>query len=264
MAIIRENAPHAGNRSMLWTLVILCLAAIGSCHWLAELLSQRPEQEQAQWASFGGGAGLAYVFIHLLPELASGGRTITEAVGTQTYLPSAMTESLLFLTTLVGVVIPYALSVITQQVPASRNWTGATRLGTFALINYLYAYSLPSLLTTGIGYGLLFTVAISAHVLLADRTLAKEHPKAFRRRFRWIGAAALVAGSLHAAALHPVSDLTLAIATAFVGGGLLISVFREELPDADRSRLGWFSLGLVGMTTLLLIATAHGGAVHHG
>ena len=73
-----------------------------------------------------------------------------------------------------------------------------------------------------------------------------------------------MAGSLHAAALHPVSDLTLAIATAFVGGGLLISVFREELPDAGRSRLGWFSLGLVGMTALLLIATAHGGAVHHG
>ena len=119
------------------------------------------------------------------------------------------------------------------------------------------------MLTTGIAYGLLFTVAISAHVLLADRTLAKEHPNAFRRRFRWIGAAALVAGSLHTTALHPVSDLTLAIATAFVGGGLLISVFREELPDADRSRLGWFSLGLVGMTTLLLIATAHGGAVHH-
>ena len=50
--------------------------------------------------------GLAYVFIHLLPELASGGRTISDAIGMHRYLPNAMTESLLFLVTLVGVVIP--------------------------------------------------------------------------------------------------------------------------------------------------------------
>ena len=245
--------------SLLWLLVGLCVLSIGSCHWLAALISRLGDRAQSRWASVGGGAGLAYVFIHLLPELASGGRTISDAMGMHRFPPDAMTESLLFLVTLVGVVIPYALNVISRQHPTSSNWTGAARLATFALINYLYAYAL----TTGIAYGLLFTVAISAHVLLADHTLAKEHPNAFRRRFRWIGAAALVAGSLHATALHPVSDLTLAIATAFVGGGLLISVFREELPDADRSRLGWFSLGLVGMTTLLLIATAHGGAVHH-
>ena len=43
---------------------------------------------------------------------------------------------------------------------------------------------------------------------------------------------------------------------AFVGGGLLVSVFREELPDAKRSKLSWFSLGLLAMTALLLAATA--------
>ena len=186
--------------SLLWLLVGLCVLSIGSCHWLAALISRLGDRAQSRWASVGGGAGLAYVFIHLLPELASGGRTISDAMGMHRFLPNAMTESLLFLVTLVGVVIPYALNVISRQHPTSSNWTGAARLATFALINYLYAYALPSLLTTGIAYGLLFTVAISAHVLLADRTLAKEHPNAFCRRFRWIGAAALVAGSLHATA----------------------------------------------------------------
>ena len=247
---------------MLWFLVGLCVITIGSCHWLAALISHRPDAEQHRWASAGGGAGLAYVFIHLLPELASGGRTISEAVNMHRYLPTAMTESLLFLVTLVGVVIPYALNVISQQHPASRRWTGSARLATFALINYLYAYSLPSLLTTGISYGVLFTVAISTHILLAERTLAREHPTAFRRRFRWIGCTALVVGSVQAAALHPVSDLTLALATAFVGGGLLISVFRQELPDTDHSRLGWFGLGLMGMTTLLLVATSQNAVTH--
>ena len=128
-------------------------------------------------------------------------------------------------------------------------------MSTFALVSYLYAYSLPSLLTTGISYGLLFTLAISVHVLLADRTLASDHPLAFRRRFRWIGTAALFLGTIQAAVLHPISDLHLAVATAFVGGGLLISVFREELPDAKHSSLSWFSMGLLTMMALLLIAT---------
>ena len=248
---------------MLWILVALCVLTIGSCHWLAALISKQPTPIQIRWASVGGGAGLAYVFIHLLPELASGGQTISDAAGMQSFVPSAMTESLLFLVALVGVLIPYTLNVISKQHPKSTQWTGAARLLTFALISYLYAYSLPSLLSTGISYGLLFTIAISAHVLLADRTLAAEHPVTFRRRFRWIGSAALVLGSLHAAVLHPVSDLTLAIATAFVGGGLLISVFREELPDAGQSRLLWFSLGLFSMGGLLLIATGHGTPIHH-
>ena len=247
---------------MLWCLVGLCVIAIGSCHWLVALISHRPDKEQARWASAGGGAGLAYVFVHLLPELASGGSTISDAIGMERYLPSAMTESLLFLVALVGVVIPYGLSVISRQSPQKSGWTGTARMATFGVVNYLYAYSLPSLFTTGISYGLLFTIAISAHVLLADRTMAQEHPMAFRRRLRWIGTAALVVGSLHAAALHPVSDLTLAVATAFVGGGLLMGVFREELPTAKRSHLGWFGLGLVGMTTLLLLATAQQGGVH--
>ena len=101
-----------------------------------------------------------------------------------------------------------------------------------------------------------FSVAISAHILLADRTLAAEHPRVFRRRFRWFGSAALVAGTIHTFIFHPVSELTLAVATAFVGGGLLISVFREELPDPRGSSLIWFGLGLSSMTMLLLLATA--------
>lgn len=246
---------------MFWSLAIVCLVAIGSCHWIAGLISKQSEAVQNRWASVGGGAGLSYIFIHLLPELTTGGGTISDAIGMEHFLPNPMTESLLFLITMLGVFIPYALGVIGRR---NRNeWNSSANVGIFALVNYLYAYSLPSLLTTGFTYGVLFTVAIAAHVLLADRTLAKDHPLVFRRRFRWVGSAAVIIGGIHAAAFHPLSDLTLALATAFVGGSLLLSVFQEELPDAKHSRLGWFSLGLCAMSALLLVATAHGAAVHH-
>ena len=241
---------------IFWCLVIICVIAIGSCHWFASLISYQPEIVQIRWASIGGGAGLGYLFVHLLPELASGGSTISKVIGTHLYLPSALTESLLFLIVLLGVLIPYTLKVISTHSPSGAQWTGIIHLALFTLVSYLYAYSLPSLLTTGIIYGLLYTIAISAHILLADRVLDRNHKKAFRRRFRWLGSCALILGTIHAAVLHPISDLTLAVATAFIGGGILISVFREELPSPSQSRLCWFFLGLITMVVLLLLATA--------
>ena len=59
-------------------------------------------------------------------------------------------------------------------------------------------------------------------------------------------------GLLHAYVLHPVDEITLAMATAFLGGGLLMAVFRDELPEADQTRLTWLLAGS-GVMGLLLI-----------
>ncbi|MDC0277653.1 hypothetical protein OAK87_01615 [bacterium] len=206
------------------------------------------------WASFGGGAGIAYVFVHLLPELASHGQALSEAPGMESFAPTPITEALLFLIALAGIIVTYSTDVLaTHERPAGRI-AGSLHTLHFAAISYLYAYSLPSLISTGLAYGILFTIAISAHVLLADRTMAAQHPAIFRTRMRWLGTAALALGLLHAALLHPVADLHLAIATAYLGGGLLMAVFREELPAVNRTRLGWFVAGAASMTSLLLLA----------
>ena len=47
------------------------------------------------------GAGMAYVFVHLLPELASHGKALSDAPGMETFAPTPITEALLFLISLV-------------------------------------------------------------------------------------------------------------------------------------------------------------------
>ena len=242
---------------MLWISSILCVLVIASAHWLASKVATRPDREQVRWASFGGGAGIAYVFVHLLPELASHGQALSEAPGMETFAPTPITEALLFLIALAGIMVTYSLDVLATHERQAGRVAGSLHTLNFAAISYLYAYSLPSLISTGLAYGVLFTIAISAHVLLADRTMAARHPTIFRTRTRWLGTAALVLGLLHAALLHPVADLHLAIATAFLGGGLLMAVFREELPAVNRTRLGWLVAGTVSMTSLLLLALTH-------
>ena len=238
---------------MLWLVSSLCVLAIGSCHWLASWVASHSEQQQQRWASVGGGAGLAYVFLHLLPELASGGSELSEAPGLIDYVPTPLAESLLFLVALVGLLVVFSLNVLMKHRQGAPPFAIWLQLFNVAAINYFYAYSLPSLITTGIVNGVLLTVAISAHVLLVDRYAAVHHPQRFRRRNRWMGSTALVLGFLHALLFHPVDAVTLAVATAFLGGGLLMGVFREELPDPNQARLPWLLAGCGGMGVLLLL-----------
>ena len=243
---------------MLWISSILCVTAIASAHWLASKVAKQPDREQVRWCSFGGGAGIAYVFVHLLPELASHGEALSKAPGMETFAPTPITEALLFLIALAGIMVTYSIDVLASHERQAGRIAGSLHTLHFAAISYLYAYSLPSLISTGLAYGILFTIAISAHVLLADRTMAaRRHSAIFRTRLPWVGTAALILGLLHAALFHPLEDLHLAIATAYLGGGLLMAVFREELPAVNRTRLGWFVAGSVLMTSLLLLALTH-------
>ena len=238
---------------MIWFVATICVLIIASCHWYAVVLAAQSDSQQQRLASLGGGAGLAYVFVHLLPELASGGSELSETIGMIPYDPSRLVEALLFLIALLGVLVVFSIDVLAQRQTFLFSISSWLHLSSFAAINYLYAYSLPSLIGTGIEYGILFTVAIGGHVLLADRFSVIHHPKRFRQRNRWIGSAALLLGLLNAFLFHPISDLTLAFATAFLGGGLLMTVFREELPAANSTRLLWFLSGSGGMAMLLII-----------
>ena len=157
---------------MLWIASILCVTAIASAHWLAGKVAKQPDREQLRWASFGGGAGIAYVFVHLLPELASHGQALSKAPGMETFAPTPITEALLFLIALAGIMVTYSIDVLASHERQAGRIAGSLHTLHFAAISYLYAYSLPSLISTGLAYGILFTIAISAHVLLADRTMA--------------------------------------------------------------------------------------------
>ena len=239
---------------MIWLVPSLCVLAIGGCHWLAGWLASFPEQQQHRLASIGGGASLAYVFLHLLPELAAGGSELSEAQGLMSHVPTAVVESWLFLAAFGGVLTVFSLNVLTKQKEVAPAYAAWLDLFNYAALNYIYAYSLPSLFKSeGVGYVVLFTVAISTHVLLMDRHAAMHHPPRFRRRASLLGSAVLVLGLLHASVFGVVNEFTLATASAFLGGGLLMGVFREELPDPRQARLSWLLAGCGGMGALLLL-----------
>ena len=167
------------------------------------------------------------------------------------FLPSPLIESLLFFTALLGIVVFFSLDVISCTNTSAAKTNFRLHVLAFSTINYLYAYTLPSTVSTGIPYSFLYTLAIAAHIILTDRTLARSHPKSFRAKTRWIFIISIVLGIFHAYMFHPLSDLTLAITTAFLGGGVLLTVFREEMPKASMTQLPWFLSGVFSMSFML-------------
>ena len=81
---------------LIWFVANICLLVISAYHWYTVALVSQSDTQQQQWASLGGGAGFAYVFVHLLLELAYGGIELSETIGMIAYTPTHLVETLLF------------------------------------------------------------------------------------------------------------------------------------------------------------------------
>ncbi len=129
-------------------------------------------------------------------------------------------------------------------------------LAGFAVYNALITYTMPLRFRTGVAFAVLFTVAIGLHFVLTDRTLAEHYGARFGRPARLILAGALVLGWVLALAAAPTRTLLVSLVSAFLGGSILLNVFKEELPTDRRSSLVWFTVGLVLYGVLLALTTA--------
>ncbi len=104
-------------------------------------------------------------------------------------------------------------------------------------------------------FALLFTVAMGLHFVLTDRGLEEHYGTRFSTSARALLAGGLLAGWALAAVFAPTSSLLVSLLTAFLGGSILLNVFKEEIPSNRGSSFGWFTTGLVGYAALLAITT---------
>ncbi len=265
-------------------LLALLLAAL---HLAAPRLRRLPLVPEGSTASFAGGTAVAYVFLHLLPEVAAGNEAVGEALS-DVLRPTPLLELGIFAVALVGLTVFYGLERLAQRsgsatpaVPpagrAQRPGTGkpalqlaegprpaegpsarvyVLHLGAFLVYNALITYTMALRLRTGVLFALLFTLAMGLHFVLTDRSLEEHHPTRFRTRGRWALAAALVAGWALSALFAPTSTLVVAVLTALLAGAVLLNVFKDELPAGRRSSFPWFLTGLVVYSALLALVTA--------
>ncbi|MGB3722689.1 MAG: hypothetical protein WA979_07715 [Pacificimonas sp.] len=208
---------------------------------------------RSRWLSAAGGSSVAYVFVHLLPELAHAQDVVSEWVMDG---PVAAIETHVYLLALIGLTVFYCLEQVMSSSAARQDMRDSSRLfwmhlGFFAVYSLIIGYLLvqgeertPAALVT---YG----IAMALHMLVVDVGLRHDHGALYHDRGRWVLAAMPVIGAALGLVMD-ISELAILSMVAFLGGGVILNVLKEELPEDRQSSFGAFLAGAGGYTVLLL------------
>lgn len=211
---------------------------------------------RSRMLSTAGGVSVAYVFVHLLPELAAAQEDIA---GRATGL-LALLDAHVYLLALAGLVTFYALehhavrSRLRQRerhgVDETDDRVARVAFASYAIYNALIGYLLTQ--RSGPVELLVFAGALGVHFIVVDHGLRDHHGRSYRRWGRWLCGAAVVVGWL-VGLTGTVPPPVLAGILAFLAGGVVMNAIKEELPEQRESRLLPFVLGAAGYALLLLL-----------
>lgn len=246
-------APRSAPRPMLPLLLAAGLAVV---HVLAGRLRFLDVVPRSRWLSFAGGVSVAYVFVHLLPQVAGAQEALVEAGLADVVLDHGH----VWLLALAGLVAFYGLERAAVRSRAEGDEAGADRtgpgvfwlhMGSYGLYNVLIGYLLGEG-EGGAGRGVvLFWAAMALHFVVNDYGLRTHHKARYGRVGRWLLAVAVVAGAAVGVAsrVHPALVAGL---VSVLAGGVVLNVLKEELPEERESRFWPFALGAAGYAALLM------------
>lgn len=232
-------------------LTIAAAIALTGVHLVAGRLGVGGRIPRSRWLSIAGGVSVAYVFVHLLPEIGEAAATLAER-GPAT----AVAEHHGYLIALLGFVVFYGLEQLARWSSDERRrgdepaglglfWV---HVGAFAAYNGIVGYLLWD---RELGSLFLFSVAMALHFLVTDDGLRTHHGSTYHRRGRWVLSASVLVGFGGGYVLED-TDLLLAVFVPFLAGGIILNVIKEELPSDRESRFWAFAGGAAGYAVLLL------------
>ncbi|ELZ35297.1 hypothetical protein C474_00065 [Halogeometricum pallidum JCM 14848] len=252
---------------MFPTLGVLCAVAFAAVHVFAGKLRFLRAVPRSRWLSAAGGVSVAYVFVHVFPEITEHHARLTEGPAAASPLLATLTEHAVFLATLAGFTAFYGLEQFARRSGSARDGgsgssessessaaTGAfwVHVGSFAAYNGLVGYLLLHREEAGAASLLLYAVAMAVHFVVTDYGLRDHHRDTYDRVGRWVLAAAAPAG-VGVGFFVDVPEAVLSLLFAFLAGGIVLNVIKEELPEERESRFWTFAAGLVGYTVVLLV-----------
>ncbi len=222
------------------------LAAVHVASPLLVFLDRTP---RSIWLSIAGGVSVAYIFAHLLPELAQLQRD---------HFGEFAIPAFLYLFAAAGFVAYYGLEHMANQhaggsegqTPTAVFWL---HLGSFGFYNLLIGYLLhEQMRLEGVSGLALYTGAMALHFLVNDRALYRHHGELYKRQGRYLLAIMPPAGWL-ISLQYEIGMTWIAAAIALLAGSIILNVIKEELPKDRESRFWAFALGAALYAGLLVL-----------
>jgi hypothetical protein len=124
-------------------------------------------------------------------------------------------------------------------------------IASFAVYNVLIGYLLIHREVPGVQSLIFFAIAMVLHFVVNDYGLQEHHKSLYDRIGRWVLSAAVISGWM-LGQLMEIDQATIAIFIAFLSGGVILNVLKEELHEERQSRFSAFLVGIVGYALVLL------------
>lgn len=252
---MEDNLPQTASESLLLisgiAALLLAIAHVAACR--LKFLNTQP---RSRWLSISSGVSVAYIFVHVLPDLSDAQAEFVDRV---TVLSAV--EHHVYIVALIGMLAFYGLeraAKVSRKESREAGEGDATMPGvfwlhmaSFGLYNALIGYLLTHREEPGIYSLIVYTIAMALHFVVNDFSLQEDHKGAYRRLGRWILAATVILGWI-VGSQTDVSKAFTSVLFAFLAGGIILNVLKEELPQARESRFWTFSAGALGYSGLLL------------
>ena len=204
--------------------------------------------------SFGAGMSIAYVFVHVMPELHGARRAFAESAS----IALRYEGMVIYFLSLVGFLAFYGLEHLRKRLARSAEAEAAEEMQAFRLhiagfaayawlIGYLLVHNLePSKSST-----VLYVAAIAVHLLGVGDALRKEYGAAYERSGRFVLAGMSLLG-WGTGVLAPFPHIALAMLVAFVSGAIIVNTAIMELPSERDGRFKPFLAGGIVYGLILL------------
>lgn len=234
--------------------LILATAYIIGCNVDAVRFKHR-----RRWISAAAGVSLAYIFVHVIPELSDSQAAYLESVGGRGLI---FVETRVYLAALAGFVLFYGLDsmVFSMRTPEhldDRSHHNEITIYWIHIIGFaVYSVMVGYLLVDwarGFQALILYTVALAFHLLVVDHSLRSEYTSKYDRSGRWILAGAVLAGWV-IGAFAPLSAAHLAVLVGFISGGVVFNSLKDELPKSGEGSFVPFALAAIVYSLLLVIS----------
>lgn len=209
---------------------------------------------RSRWLSFAGGVAVAYVFLHILPELSGHQKTFAEELG----ISDTAAEAWVYLVALTGLALFYGLEraakVSRKSSPEGRMESQILwlHIGSFAAYNILIGYLLLHREEMRLLSLLTYTFAMSLHFVTNDFGLRQDQKEQYDIYGRWIIAVAVLLGWL-LGVFTSLPLIAIGFLFAFLAGGVVLNVLKEELPEERKSKFWPFAAGALGYALLLIL-----------
>lgn len=200
-------------------------------------------RDEGALVSLGGGVSIAYVFVHMMPEMG----TAREAYANSATIPVIFKGMIVYFVGLFGFMVYYGLDNLRRRLrerAAGRDNELDYRihLAGYAVYVSMISYMLINHIeSTPMAVGL-YTVAMIAHFLTIDHSLHEQHGGLYDRDGRLLLAAMCLLG-WGMGVIVPVPPYVLALMIAFVSGAIIMNSAIMEIPHRKDERFLAFMVG---------------------